>query len=202
MADVLTTERLFLAVDPSPAQREAIRELQATLRRDTGLARALRWSPPEQMHLTLAFLGDVPRDQRAAVVRAAAFAASRSAPFAWRPARLDGFPSARRARVAWLGLEEGDVGMIALRRAVVTALADQGVPPGDARAFTPHLTIARSRRGRSVTLPEIAASTPRATAGHLRLIRSVLGSGGARHDLLARLPFGAAPDAVGSERPA
>jgi len=201
MDDARPTERLFLAVDPSPAQREAVTELQATLRRDASLARALRWSPPEQVHLTLTFLGDVPRRDRAAVVRAAAFAAGRTAPFVWRPTRLDGFPSARRARVAWLGLEEGDTEMVALRRTLVAALADAGVPPGDARAFTPHLTIARTRRGRAVTLPEIVAATPPATAGHLRLIRSVLGSGGARHDLLARLPFGAAFGAVGATPP-
>lgn len=190
MADALPTERLFLAVDPSPAQHEAMTALQATLRRDSGPARALRWSPPEQVHLTLAFLGDVPRGQRAAVVRAAAFAAARTAAFAWRPARLDGFPSARRARVAWLGLEQGDAEMIALRRILVAALADEGVPTGDARTFTPHLTIARTRRGHAVTLPVIEVSAPLATAGHLRLMRSVLGAGGARHDLLARLPFG------------
>ena len=201
MDDARPTERLFLAVDPSPAQREAVTELQATLRRDARLARALRWSPPEQVHLTLTFLGDVPRRDRAAVVRAAAFAAGRTAPFVWRPTRLDGFPSARLARVAWLGLEEGDTEMVALRRTLVAALADAGVPPGDARAFTPHLTIARTRRGRAVTLPEIVAATPPATAGHLRLIRSVLGSGGARHDLLARLPFGAAVGAVGATPP-
>lgn len=202
MTDADPTERLFLAVDPSPAQREAVTELQATLRRDARLARALRCSPPEQVHLTLAFLGDVPRGRRAAVVRAASVAASRTAPFAWRPARLDGFPSARRARVAWLGLEQGDAEMIALRRTLVAALAEEGVPPGDARAFTPHLTIARTRRGRAVMLPELEASTPLATAGHLRLIRSVLGAGGARHDLLARLPFGAVPGAARSEPPA
>lgn len=201
MADADPTERLFLAVDPSPAQSQAVTELQATLGRDAGLARALRWSPPEQVHLTLAFLGDVPRGHRAAVVRAAAFAASRTAPFAWRPARLDGFPSARRARVAWLGLAQGEAEMTALRRILVAALADEGVPTGDARTFTPHLTIARTRRGRAVTLPEIEASAPRATAGHLRLIRSVLGPAGARHDLLARLPFGAAPGDVESEPP-
>jgi len=201
MDDARPTERLFLAVDPSPAQREAVTELQATLRRDARLARALRWSPPEQVHLTLTFLGDVPRRDRAAVVRAAAFAAGRTAPFVWRPTRLDGFPSARLARVAWLGLEEGDTEMLALRRTLVAALADAGVPPGDARTFTPHLTIARTRRGRAVTLPEIVAATPPATAGHLRLIRSVLGSGGARHDLLARLPFGAAVGAVGATPP-
>ena len=199
MDDTHPTERLFLAVDPSPAQREAVTELQATLRRDRDVARALRWSPPEQVHVTLAFLGDVPREHRAAVVRAAAFAAARTSPFAWRPSRLDGFPSARRARVAWLGLETGDAEMIALRRTVVAALADEGVPPGDPRAFTPHLTIARARRGRAVTLPRIEVSVPTATAGHLRVIRSVLGSGGARHDLLARLPFGVAPEGAGSE---
>lgn len=38
MTDADPTERLFLAVDPSPAQREAVTELQATLRRDARLA--------------------------------------------------------------------------------------------------------------------------------------------------------------------
>lgn len=200
MADDLPTERLFLAVDPSPSQRGAVTDLQSTLQDDARLVRALRWSPPQQVHLTVSFLGDMPIARRAAVVRAASFAASRASPFAWRPTRLDGFPSAQRARVAWLGIGEGRDAFIALEESVVVALSAEGVAPRDPRAFTPHLTIARTRRGRSVALPEIEVPAPLATAGHIRLIRSVLGADGARHDLVARLPFGAARKVVRSAR--
>ncbi|MDZ7706374.1 MAG: RNA 2',3'-cyclic phosphodiesterase [Trueperaceae bacterium] len=191
MANDLPTERLFLAVDPSPSQRRAVTDLQATLQDDARLARALRWSPPEQVHLTLSFLGDVAIDRRGAVVRAAALAARRTSPFTWRPSRLDGFPSAQRARVAWLDIAEGRDALVALEEALVAALSAQGVAPADPRAFTPHLTVARTRRGRTVALPQVEARAPLATAGHIRLIRSVLGADGARHDLIARLPFGA-----------
>lgn len=197
MADDHTTERLFLAVDPSASQRAAVSDLRSTLQGDARLARALRWSPPEQVHVTLAFLGEVPTARRAAVVRAAALAASRTSPFAWRPTRLDGFPSAQRARVAWLDVGEGRGDFIALHRNVVAALSAEGVTPSDPRAFTPHLTVARTRRGRTVALPRAEAHAPLGTAGHLRLLRSVLGADGARHDLIARLPFGAAPNVAG-----
>jgi 2'-5' RNA ligase len=144
---------------------------------------AVRWAPRDRWHVTLRFLGEVDEGQLPALEQAlAATAADHSG----RRVAM-GPVTARLTRsvlvVPVAGLED-------LGRAVIVATAGYGAPP-EPRAFTGHLTLARSRaRG---TIPASLAGRPVAAAWdvtEIALVRSRLGGGaGPTYETLARLPL-------------
>jgi 2'-5' RNA ligase len=187
--------RLFLALEPSEAVRRRLAALQAELRR--GDARdAVRWVAAENVHLTLHFLGAVPEERVAPLAAAARAAAADAVPFALEVAGAGSFPNARRARVVWAGVG-GDVGALAR---LVAALGERLAPLGhvpEARPFSPHLTLGRSRDPRGA--PGLAAALAHAgdgappaawRVGEVVLFRSQLSPRGPRYEALARLPLG------------
>ena len=113
----------------------------------------VRWTKPENVHLTLKFLGDVREealeDLRAVLSEACAGHAS----FDVGLAGLGAFPSARRARILWFGIDEGAEALISLAADVGGALASLGFER-EKRSYTPHLTLGRIRdRPAALDLP-------------------------------------------------
>jgi RNA 2',3'-cyclic 3'-phosphodiesterase len=83
-------------------------------------------------------------------------------------------------------------GLVALAAAVTEATADLGRPP-DPRPFTGHVTLARARGRRGGAVPRSLTGTPIAEhwqVGDVRLVRSHLGSSGARYEDLHIRPLG------------
>ena len=166
--------RLFAAVDP-PADICA----QLTSAMPTPDDR-LRYVPPTQWHLTLAFYGSVAEDKVPALQAGLERAASRSRPLRLRVAGAGTFPrQSAKARVVWLGIG-GDVDE--LRR-----LADRCAGAGrrariamEARAFRAHLTLARARHGAVDASAAVEALSAFAsgwwTVDVVRLVRSTLGA--------------------------
>lgn len=131
-------KRLFVALDIPRDVR-----LQAAGARDAlvpELRSAARWTAPENMHLTLVFLGECDPG-REALVRGA-LAEVRFSSFAMRLGGGGCFPGPRRPRVVWLGLREGETDVVRLHGDIVSALGAAGERP-EARPFRPHLTLAR-----------------------------------------------------------
>ena len=125
--------RLFFACWPA---EDAAREL-------AGVAAALapriggRPMPEEKIHLTLAFLGEVPDERRAAAVEAALTVRGR--PFSFVLDRLGAF---RKAGVAWAGAAQPDPALVALQGGLAAALQARGFTL-EARPFAPHITLVR-----------------------------------------------------------
>ena len=144
-------------------------------------------SPTENLHLTLAFLGNIDAPSVAGAEDAVRKVAAAVAPFevGWRAGGV--FPSRTRPRVLWLGVDGGEP-LRAAHEALCAALTASGLPVEE-RSFRPHLTLARVRRGeishrrygeileRLATLPEVAPSR----AVSLVLYESRLGGGPAVH---------------------
>ena len=154
----------------------------------------VRWVPPEGVHLTLRFLGDVKRE-RQTVVEAAVAAAVAAAPGARRLAleAYGTFPGGKAApRVLFVGLRDLAGSLPDLAQALDRALASAGWPAED-RPFRPHLTLGRVREGlRPAQLTALRAAMtewapPTALAfeaSQLALMRSELGPGGSRYSRL------------------
>jgi 2'-5' RNA ligase len=109
-----------------------------------GRMSGLSWVKPDNMHITIRFLGDLGDSG----VRRAGESARRGAEshLAFR-ARLGGpgaFPSLDRPRVLWAGLAEGADEAIALAKSVNLHLKQDGFGPPD-KPFRPHITLARVR---------------------------------------------------------
>jgi 2'-5' RNA ligase len=140
----MTLVRTFIGVHLNAAVRDRIEALANELRRRPG-GQAARWTPKGNIHLTLKFLGDVESGGLPAVYEAVAQAVVALPPFAVQVANLGCFPNARRPNIVWAGLG-GELGALrALQQAIEGALEPLG-HPREARAFSPHLTIARANR--------------------------------------------------------
>jgi 2'-5' RNA ligase len=147
----------------------------------------LRVLPPESLHVTLAFLGERPEEEAepiAAALRAVAapVGALALAEPAWLPPRRPG--------VLAVDLHDGDGACAGLQRVVADALVALGVFTPEKRAFRPHVTVARVRKGARVdtSVPGIR-DVGTFAASALTLYRSRLGPKGARYDALRRIPL-------------
>lgn len=173
--------RLFVALDlPAPAV-DALAEWARAAARD-----GLRPVRRESLHVTLAFLGERPDGEAPAI--AAVLPAD--------PPRVDlalGEPAwlpPRRPRVLAVDLDDREGACSRLQADVGASLVRLGVFAPEKRAFRPHVTVGRVRRGARVDkhLPEIPDHTTFAAAA-LTLYRSRLGPKGASYEALARTPL-------------
>ena len=155
--------RLFYAVWPDAEGARALALLALRLAETTG-GRPVR---EEQIHLTLAFLGDVAGSRRAAASEAANV---RGRPFVLSIDRTGGF---RRAGVAWAGPSETPKALLDLQARLESGLRERGFALDD-RRFTPHVTLAR-RTLRSA--PPMAVEPIAWRVGELTLVRSETGTG-------------------------
>jgi 2'-5' RNA ligase len=166
----------------------------AEIERLRPLSRAVAWVPPQNLHLTLKFLGEQTDGRLAEAVLALEEAAAGRAAFAITLHSLGAFPGMERARVLWVGVAEGALEVRALQSQVEAALERRGFTR-ESRPWHPHLTIGRvfdPRRWRRDTSPALRESIARAAAmgfGTLRvarvaLMRSDLSASGARYSEL------------------
>lgn len=138
MADTI---RSFIAIELPPRVIDSIRALESGLRA-SGVP--MRWVRPENIHLTVKFLGDVLPEQVAQIHAALGDSVAGAAPFALTAAGLGVFPDAVRPRVLWVGLCGQTDALFSLRRAVEDRLGRHGFPRED-RPFRGHLTLGRAK---------------------------------------------------------
>lgn len=182
------TLRAFVAVDfpPGEALRRLLQGLRATPAR-------LRVVPPENLHITLKFLGDTEEAQVSELVAELHRAAEGLPPFTVTLQGTGTFPRRGAPRVVWVGLGGGDP-LMALAGRVETRLEALGFPR-DRRQFSPHLTVARVKgaehRGELLALLESFRET--AFGQHrveaVRLKRSELRPTGAVYHDVAVIPL-------------
>jgi len=170
--------RAFVAVVP-PAV--VVEHLDAFLEVRRGAA-AYRWAPAEQLHVTLAFLADVPDRKLDDLVEWLGRGAARRTGFATAVAGGGAFPNAARARVLWAGLDLDEYGRTELARMATgaRAAANRAGVPADGQRFRPHLTVARLGHPDEVTSWVRLLDTyrgPTWTVDHLTLVASYLGEG-------------------------
>lgn len=172
--------RAFVAVFPPLELREAL----ARAARDLPVAGDVRWARPENVHITLKFLGDVGEEDLARVAEALGPVGERHDPFEALVSGFGGFPSAGRARILWAGIDEGADRLDTLARDVEDSLEPLGFAP-DTRPFRPHLTLGRARR-RPVSLGAGTAQPGiRFPIRRMDLVQSLLGGAGAAYSTLA-----------------
>jgi 2'-5' RNA ligase len=182
--------RLFAALDlPASVRDELAGFGRAAAARDP----VLRPVGPDDLHVTLAFLGHRPLDE----IAPAAEAVRASAPAAGPPLAL-GAPlwlSPRRPHVLTVALEDTAGELEALHGRLAAALHDAvGFEP-ERRRFLPHVTVARVRRGAAPRAADLPPAPSAAFAGEaLTLYRSYLGGRPVRYEVLARAGLRPAAD--------
>ncbi len=178
--------RLFIAIEfPDEVKKALIR-----LRKDIPGA---RWVPVEQIHLTLAFLGEV--DEPTTGRLTGELSQIRTPAFKLCFTGTGCFPDRRRPRVLWVGLEpEPRLNLLAAK--IRTAVLNCGIPQEE-RPFSPHITLARlklpSSRESGVFLDQQAKKIlPPLSVQEFTLFQSRLTPQGAVHIPIRSFPLAAA----------
>lgn len=191
--------RTFIAIELPLRVKECVIERQRGMQRlldAQGVDSAFRWTPLDNLHLTLRFLGDTSDAQRRQVEAALADIAGQSSAFQLALRAAGAFPNLRKPNILWLDFG-GDLDVLAPLQQHIELAAQQAGFAAEARAFTPHLTIARARKDttpamlaragealRTVTGTPLPSSTP-FTVEDFRLIHSDLRPTGSVYTPLA-----------------
>jgi 2'-5' RNA ligase len=154
----------------------------------------LRLYRPEDLHLTLVFLGPVPRARLGALAAELPARLPRMAPLDLALGRAGAFPSRREPRVLWLALEARRPGALEdlgrLRDALAALCREQRFTV-DPRPFVPHLTVARLRGGARPPEAFHEVDAQRAwRPERLTLVETVSGAGQSAFRALAEWPLG------------
>ena len=107
----------------------------------------VRWVHPENLHLTLKFLGEVEDRELNSVCRQVAVAANSCSPFAVTCQSLGAFPSVDRPNTIWIGVQDDNDLLQTLQKNLETSLFELGFPV-ERRPFKPHLTLGRTKSRR------------------------------------------------------
>ena len=182
-----------MAVHLDAATRAAVVRAAAALRESAGPL-PVSWVSPDNVHVTVKFLGGIAEARIPPLVTALQAAMTTVAPFALELGGLGAFPSVTRPRVLWAGISRGGSNLMALAGRVDDALAAEGVAR-ESREFSPHVTIGRVRELRRI--PDLTHALGVATqpfggvaVASIALMRSDLSPRGARYTPLAVVPFG------------
>jgi 2'-5' RNA ligase len=185
--------RIFVALDVPEAVRAALTGLSDRLKK---ICPSARWVRLEGVHITLKFIGEAPPD-KLEQIGSALGDISGFAPIQMRFVGLGFFPSARRPRVFWAGVEAAPQ-LAELAAAIETKLEPLGIA-AEKRAFHPHLTLARfeSPQGTSALAAAVgrlgAPEFGSETFWEFHLYQSVLKRSGAEYSRLVTYPFGREP---------
>ncbi len=145
--------RTFVAVALDKFTHDRLIGLQERLAA-TGVP--VRWVEPENLHITLLFLGEVDARETPALCRAVEQICRRIRPFALTLAGAGAFPTPRRPRTLIVHVTEGGPELVALHDALEIPLLELGCYRREERPYKPHLTLGRVK-GQSAAEPLAAA---------------------------------------------
>ncbi|MCC7418049.1 MAG: RNA 2',3'-cyclic phosphodiesterase [Acidobacteria bacterium] len=151
--------RLFAAIElPGPA-RGALAALQKRVASSCarGAGSRLRWTRPDQMHITLAFIGQADEARTGAIVHACAPALPVD-PFVLAFAGLGVYPARGAPRVLWVGVGDGAGEVVFLQRSVAARLAAAGIALEE-RRYHPHVTLGRWKASHGADARRVAESS-------------------------------------------
>jgi 2'-5' RNA ligase len=132
--------RIFIALDIDDAIRDRIARFIDGVQ---GFAPEARWVKPESLHVTLKFIGEQPEPAIESIKQALSTIRAKMAEIQFHGYGF--FPTAKSARVFWIGLEAGQE-LSALAAAIDERMASLEIPKEE-RPFSPHLTLARAAGG-------------------------------------------------------
>ncbi len=134
--------RSFIAVTLPADVQDHLRKIEGLLK--SGTVVPVKWVEPENIHLTLKFLGDIDPGKVGDISGTISQATTGISSFTLEIKGLGVFPNPRNTRIAWAGLA-GDLGKLNLLQKNIEARLEKFGFPSEKRGFSPHITLARIR---------------------------------------------------------
>ncbi|MFQ5707374.1 MAG: RNA 2',3'-cyclic phosphodiesterase [bacterium] len=179
--------RTFIAVEIPQQVRQNIAAVQNAFKKEQD---HLRWTKPDNIHLTLKFLGDVEEDKIEAIADAVDTGAQSLVAFNCLVEELGAFPNFNRARVLWVGITDPQNQLTNLAQKIDHELGKMGFPR-EKRKFSPHLTIARVKSRLSenfvARLQQEAFHGGEVRVAEIVVVKSDLKPRGAEYTVLKRI---------------
>ncbi len=188
--------RAFIAIDLPDEVINRLRVVSRELQRKVSDV-PVRWVPPENIHLTLKFLGDVSVRNLDLLAKMIQVEAAERRPFEFSVGGLGAFPGTNNPRVIWVGVEAPSE-LKSLQRGIETAASRLGYAE-ERREFRPHLTLGRvSRNANSRQMGKLRDVLRQSEVGflgvaqvyHVHLFRSELRPEGSVYTRLYTAPLG------------
>lgn len=155
----------------------------------------ITWVPPNNIHITLKFLGDVPIGDIGPIKEAISNVAENYSPFEATIKGTGVFPDQRNPRVIWIGMDTGKEKI----KNIYIDLEDKLVSiriPREERSFTPHITLGRIKYIKDMRkFSEVLSNHKEDVFGNfmvdsISLIKSTLTPNGSVYEVLYRTPIG------------
>jgi 2'-5' RNA ligase len=179
------TVRCFLALTIPRQAQAGFKQLQSSLKE---LGAKARWVKPENIHITLRFLGDRPVKKIQIIAENLASFCPDAQSFKITSDHLDGFPDINNPKIIWAAVSEGERSILAVYHTTNEALARLGIPK-EREDFIPHLTIARCKTAQesvstSQSVKKSRFSPVQTMASSIAFYKSTLTSDGASYELI------------------
>jgi len=180
--------RTFIAVPLEAGIRNHVVSLQERLSK-SGVE--VKWVEPENLHITLLFLGEVDVRDTLLVCRAVSDVTADMDSFSIRIAGVGCFPNPRRPKTIWAGIDDGANELVQLHDRIEAILLEQGAYRREGRPYTPHVTLGRVKGDDARPLSKALKEQADWTAGseivrEVHVLSSELTSDGPKYTVLGR----------------
>ncbi len=185
--------RTFIAVPLSQGIRDRLLSWRVQWGRQ---AQDVKWVEPDNLHVTLIFLGEVDNREVPQVcsLTEEAVALAELSAFSMKVKGVGCFPNVRRPRIIWAGVEQGAEELIRVHDALEATLETLGYRREE-RRFTPHITLGRTRSDGPLTqlgqwlTESAAAEAGEMTVQEIHVMGSELTRSGPQYTVLGRVPL-------------
>ena len=186
--------RAFIAIELSPDLKKHLASLEEQLKSSGA---DVKWVKPENIHLTLKFLGEIDEKQLGEIAKIIQNTADKNKRFFIRLASPGAFPDINFPRVVWIGIEKGDPETKEIAKILEEEIAKVGIPQEN-RPFSSHITLGRVRSGLNreklvKNLDNLASKPPEDSPEFLvtkiTLFKSTLTPGGPIYEALKEAHF-------------
>ncbi len=188
--------RCFIAIELPADVRRVFRDACEVVRATDDTWRGEKWVPPENLHVTLKFVGHIAEESVPLLVRACAEECASVAPFTLEASGVRAVPSGRKARMLWGTFADPSGRAYELSAAAERAAIVVGAEP-ESRAFKPHVTLVRARSPHGLDARAIEeangivnGANPSVSVTAASVYRSRLSKNGPTYELLATCPLG------------
>jgi RNA 2',3'-cyclic 3'-phosphodiesterase len=185
--------RVFCAIEMPEPVRHAVLQHIARLKEAVPDVKAT-WSRDANLHLTLKFLGEIPRTSVPDISTAASQAVAGMAPFSIRLEQTGAFAKDGQPRVLWVGINDSSRKLSELQARLEEEAANAGFVK-ESRPFHPHLTVSRLRQPRhartlAATHRQLEFEPADIAVAELLVVRSELSSEGSKYTVISRHGLG------------